>query len=100
MVGDTLVGVVRARTVARRANENPSSHSNVSLQMSEDNLCDLLGRLARRKVADIFYQHAFVGTREMSRLTFRFRWWIAPIHIALNQQRRSSDRFDGGESRL
>jgi hypothetical protein len=38
---------------ARRANENPSSHSDVGLQMGEDNLRDLLGRLARRKVADI-----------------------------------------------
>ena len=66
--------------------------------MGQGKLCDLLGRLARRKVTDIFYQHAFVGTREVPRLTFRFRRWIAPIRIALNHQRRSSDGFDGGES--
>src|ERR1700722_2232745 len=87
-----------APRVARRANENPSNHSNVGLQMGQGNLCELLGRLARRKVSDILQQNAFVGTCEMPRLTFRFRRWIAPIHIALNHQRRSSDGFDGGES--
>ena len=42
-----------ARRMARRANENSSCHSNVGLQMGDGNLCDLLGRLARRKVSDI-----------------------------------------------
>jgi hypothetical protein len=32
-------------------------------------------------------------------LAFGFRRWIAPIHIALNHQRRGSDGFDDGESR-
>jgi hypothetical protein len=39
--------------LARRANENASSHSNVGLQMCQDVLRDLLGRLARRKVSNI-----------------------------------------------
>ena len=68
--------------------------------MGYRNLCDLLRRLARRKVSHILEQHAFIGTREVPHLVFRFRRWIAPIHIALNHQRRGSDGFDGGESRL